>query len=205
MVKKAVELLPPTNKQLSFFNTQKINSAVHGLACSDEFLCIEQVPLYLLLENIITKQYPIKKNSSIEERLYGHSDNPLPIIQQLEEELAYKAQGEVNVFIESENDLSSMRPIIKNLMVLAREVTEIKFHVKEESLKILLEDRLYKWANIWSTSACPERARDVITPFSVLGISSHRHKRSIQASESRNRVKREINEWEMAWIDKMNI
>ena len=49
---------------------------------------------------------------TVEELLFGE-DNPSPLLQIVEQELAMNAVGDVSVFIESEDDLSILRNVIK--------------------------------------------------------------------------------------------
>ena len=55
---------------------------------------------------VITAKYT---RNETEEFLFGISNNPTPLLEIVEQEFAWRAEGEVNVFIDGENDISALR------------------------------------------------------------------------------------------------
>jgi len=53
------------------------------------------------------------ENSTNEEMMFGGSDNPNPLLEITEQELAMAASGVVDVYIETIQDLSALKNIIK--------------------------------------------------------------------------------------------
>ena len=53
------------------------------------------------------------KYGSTDELLFGGSDNPSPLLEIVEQELAWRAEGKVNVFVEDAKDINAMRNVIK--------------------------------------------------------------------------------------------
>ena len=59
---------------------------------------------------VITAKYT---RNETEEFLFGISNNPTPLLEIVEQEFAWRAEGEVNVFIDGENDISALRNSLK--------------------------------------------------------------------------------------------
>ena len=47
------------------------------------------------------------------ELLFGGSDNPSPLLEIVEQELAWRAEGKVDVFIDGTRDISALRDVLK--------------------------------------------------------------------------------------------
>ena len=47
------------------------------------------------------------------ELLFGSGDNPSPLFEIVEQELAWRAEGEVQVFIDGNRDISALRNVLK--------------------------------------------------------------------------------------------
>lgn len=48
-----------------------------------------------------------------EELLFGGADNPSPLLEIVEQELAWRAEGQVEVYIQDAKDINSLRNTIK--------------------------------------------------------------------------------------------
>lgn len=54
----------------------------------------------------------------MEVRLYDSTNNPSPIIDLIEQEMAMRAEGEVHVYVEYERDLSALKKVVKVTLML---------------------------------------------------------------------------------------
>lgn len=59
---------------------------------------------------LITATY---KHENAEELLFGGADNPSPLLEIVEQELAWRAEGKVDVYIETAKDINALRNVIK--------------------------------------------------------------------------------------------
>ena len=59
---------------------------------------------------LITATY---KHENADELLFGGADNPSPLLEIVEQELAWRAEGNVDVYIENAKDISALRNVIK--------------------------------------------------------------------------------------------
>ena len=50
---------------------------------------------------------------AMEVRLFEGTNNPNPIIDMVEQEMAFRAQGKVHVYLEYERDLSALKKVVK--------------------------------------------------------------------------------------------
>lgn len=62
---------------------------------------------------VLTSTYRPDKGKDVEERLYSAAENPSPALDLLEQIMTMQVKGHVSVYIENENDLSSLHNIIK--------------------------------------------------------------------------------------------
>ena len=59
---------------------------------------------------LITATY---QRGSTEELIFGGADNPSPLLEIVEQELAWRAEGKVDVFIDGPRDVSALRNVLK--------------------------------------------------------------------------------------------
>ncbi|XP_061168900.1 uncharacterized protein LOC133178168 [Saccostrea echinata] len=186
----------------AFYNTENSKSEVHSLACHDGSACIENVQLHSFLQETLTTKYKPKPSETNEELLYDPADNPSPLLDILEQEMAMRVSGNVSVYIESNGDVSKLNHILKILMVYNTKVSNVLFHltksVRENQAMAAIQRKLERWA----FSMCPDRTRVVVAPYTVQKIDHERHKRSIDRSKDRNVVKQLRNNWELEWLAK---
>ena len=65
---------------------------------------------YGLSVPLITATY---KRDNTEELIFGGADNPSPLLEIVEQELAWRAEGKVDVFIDGLRDISALRNVLK--------------------------------------------------------------------------------------------
>ena len=74
------------------------------------------MPYYFILcipAPLIMSSYRPDSDRAMEVRLYEGTNNPSPIIDLVEQEMAFRAQGVVHVYIEYEKDLSALKKVVK--------------------------------------------------------------------------------------------
>ena len=59
---------------------------------------------------LITATY---KKDNTDELIFGGADNPTPLLEIVEQELAWRAEGKVDVFIDGLRDISALRNVLK--------------------------------------------------------------------------------------------
>ncbi|XP_060568332.1 uncharacterized protein LOC132726934 [Ruditapes philippinarum] len=189
----------PLKDKVSVFNTENHESAVHSQACHDGKICVENTQIYSLLMPVITATY---KHDNADELLFGGADNPSPLLEIVEQELAWRAEGNVDVYIENAKDISALRNVIKILMMYNKKVNFITFHLDpaadEDDVIITLQRQVEQW----SGSVCPEWSRLVSTPYTFITIPHERKRRSLERSKDRNKMKLEMRNWEVDWMFK---
>lgn len=186
----------------AFFNTENTKSEVHSLACHDGSACIENVQLHSLLQETLTTKYKPDSSQTNEELVYDPMDNPSPLLNILEQEMAMRVSGNVSVYIENNGDISRLNQILKILMVFNTKVTNVHFHLTNSVRKNQVVGAVQRKIERWATSTCPDISRVTVAPFTVSEISHERHKRSIDNSQDRNFAKQLRNNWELEWLSK---
>ena len=58
-------------------------------------------------------KYKPDANSSIEETVFDGHDNPSPLLEIVEQQIAKQAKGNVTVYIENIRDISALRNVLK--------------------------------------------------------------------------------------------
>ena len=72
--------------------------------------CSEKALFCILIVPLITATY---KRDNTEELVFGGADNPSPLLEIVEQELAWRAVGNVDVFIDGLRDISALRNVLK--------------------------------------------------------------------------------------------
>ncbi|XP_052773072.1 uncharacterized protein LOC128211950 [Mya arenaria] len=187
----------PLLDKVSIFNTENHESAVHSLACHDGRVCVENTQIYSLLMPVNTATYSV---NNTEELLFGGADNPSPLLEIVEQELAWRAVGEVDVFLESAKDVNSLRNTIQILMMYNKNVTKITFHVDpdadEDDVIVTLQRKVEQWVS----GVCPDWSRIVTTPYTMVKIPHDRKRRSMERSKDRNQMTLAMKNWEIDWM-----
>ncbi|XP_062588036.1 uncharacterized protein LOC134249705 [Saccostrea cucullata] len=184
----------------AFYNTENTKSEVHSLACHDGSACLENVQLHSFLQETLATKYKPDSAKTNEELVYDPVDNPSPLPDILEQEMAMRVAGNVSVYIESSGDVSKLNHLLKILMIYNLKVTNVQFHLTKSVRENQVMSAIQRKLERWSYSACPDRSRIVVAPYTVHKISHERHRRSIERSEERNIVKRLRNNWELEWL-----
>ncbi|KAK3093306.1 hypothetical protein FSP39_013914 [Pinctada imbricata] len=184
----------------AFFNIENPKSHVHSLACHDGNACIEDVQLHSILTKFTNEKYKPDPSKSSEELIFDPGNNPTPLLDLLEQEMAMKASGNVSVYIEKDTDMSSFYHLIKILMVYNKNVGFVNFYltkdVKEDRIVGSIQRKIERWAQ----SSCPQRTRILVAPYDVHIISESRRKRSIERSVERNQRIHNMRNWEIDWL-----
>ncbi|XP_061188851.1 uncharacterized protein LOC133197027 [Saccostrea echinata] len=186
----------------AFYNTENTKSEVHSLACHDGSACLENVQLHSFLQETLATKYKPDSSKTNEELLYDPVDNPSPLPDILEQEMAMRVSGNVSVYIESSGDISKLNHLLKILMIYNVKVTNVQFHLTKSVRENQVMGAIQRKLERWSYSVCPDRSRIVVAPYTVHKISHERHRRSIERSEERNTVKQLRNNWELEWLAK---
>ena len=85
-------------------------------------------------------------------------------------------------------------------MILNKNVTEVTFHIDPDIDETDVTNTLQRKLEEWSSSVCPHWSRLVVTPFKVQTIPHERKRRSVVRSKDRNKMKYNMNNWEIDWI-----
>ncbi|XP_061198096.1 uncharacterized protein LOC133206181 [Saccostrea echinata] len=196
----SIPLLKPT-ESMSFFNPDNVESASHAYACKkDGTKCQETVQLYSIFQTLLAKTYKPNPNTSIEEEVFGATDNPSPLLQIVEQEIAMNVSGNVSVVIDRYKDISALRSVLKVLMIHNRKVNFVNFHVMHGVNPDKIVTTLQRKLETWSGLSCPKWSRFAASPFTIEVISKERKKRSIEDSRQRNEARKRKRDWERDWI-----
>ncbi|XP_041349226.1 uncharacterized protein LOC121368556 [Gigantopelta aegis] len=200
---RAARPFPDLKDKASFYNTASPVSSVHSLACHDHNVCVESVQLHSIFMPLVSSLYRPNITSSQEFMLFSSEQNPVPILELVEQEMAYRASGKVKVFIEEDKDVSSLRHVLKVIMAYNRNVTEVEFHVADDLDEDLVGAAIQRKIDMWAKNTCPKWSRFAIAPYSVHTIPPSRKKRSLERSKDRNEARSRIHDWEMEWLMKL--
>lgn len=205
IVDAAASPFPDMTDNAAFFNTENQDSKIHSLACHDDSVCVENLPLFSNFITMVNEKYRPFADKNIEEMIYGPVDNPSPVLDMLEQEMSYRVKGHIRVYIETKDDLSALEQVLKILMVYNKNVTDVSIEITDESLRDFTSSRLQKKLDKWSSSVCPTRSRQVITPYTISLIPDGRTRRSIELSKHRNKRKAQMRNWELDWASQISL
>ncbi|KAL4222201.1 hypothetical protein ACF0H5_018238 [Mactra antiquata] len=187
----------PLKDKVSIFNTENHESAVHSLACHDGNICIENTQIYSLLMPVITAKYSHKNTDDL---LFGGGDNPSPLLEIVEQELAWRAEGHVDVYVENAKDVNALRNVLKILMMYNKKVKDITINIDPHADEDDVITTIQRKVEQWTGSVCPSWSRLVTTPYNVETISHIRRRRSLERSKDRNKMKFDMKNWEVEWM-----
>ncbi|XP_033731554.1 uncharacterized protein LOC117321197 [Pecten maximus] len=182
----------------AFFNMDSRASNVKTVACYVGNLCLPDVQFYSILLTTLEGIYQPNSDNDVEEALYGPSDNPLPVLDLLEQEMAMSASGVVKIYLESKDDLNALYPIIKILMTYNRNVNEVEFHLTTGISHTWVISSLKNKIQRWSTAVCPSRSRIAVAPYKLIDIPEQRRKRSV--GETPKIFRSNLRDAELAWL-----
>ncbi|OWF42248.1 Protein hedgehog [Mizuhopecten yessoensis] len=181
-----------------FYNMDPRESNITSVACDGDNICLHDVQFYSVLMTTLQETYQPNLDNDVEEALYGPADNPLPVLDLLEQEMAMSASGVVKIYLESKDDLSALLPILKILMTYNRNVKEVEFHLTAGISHSWVISSLKNKILRWSTSVCPSLSRIVVTPYKLIDIPEDRRKRSTHKTQKTIRSK--LRNDELAWL-----
>ncbi|XP_033749025.1 uncharacterized protein LOC117333712 [Pecten maximus] len=196
---------PNMKDNAAFFNTENHDSKIHSLACHDHSVCVENLPLFSNFITTVNEKYRPFDDKNIEEMLFGPGDNPSPVLDMLEQEMAYRVKGHIRVYIETIDDLSALEQVLKILMVYNKNVTDVSIEITDETLRDFTSSRVQKKLDKWSSSVCPYLSRQVIAPYTISLIPEVRTRRSIELSKNRNKRKAQMRNWELEWASNISL
>jgi len=189
--------------KVTFFNTDNTESTVEGLACRGGNICVENTQIWAVLAPVFFSTYPVHADKAQEERLYEGRTNPSPLHDLIEQEMANRAEGEVNIFIDYERDIPALKKVIKNLMVFNPKVTNVVFNLNETVFEDQLYEHIQQWMEVWRYDSCPSWSRHTIAPYEVKKIAPERIAKAMKESHDHNVLKRQVRNWEMQWLLKL--
>ncbi|XP_060074378.1 uncharacterized protein LOC132554096, partial [Ylistrum balloti] len=196
---------PNMTDNAAFFNTENQDSKIHSLACHDDSVCVENLPLFSNFISTVNEKYRPFDDKSIEEMLFGPSDNPSPVLDMLEQEMAYRVRGHIRVYIETNDDLSALEQVLKIVMVYNKNVTDVSVEITDETLRDFTRSRIQKKLDKWSSSVCPYLSRQIIAPYTISLLPEVRTRRSIELSKERNKRKAQMRNWELEWASNISL
>ncbi|XP_046575818.1 uncharacterized protein LOC124283831 [Haliotis rubra] len=202
-INRATRAFPDLTDRATFFDTETAESSVHSLACHDGSICVENIQLYSLLMLLMTSRYPTEPSGSIEVLMFSSEKNPMPLMELVEQEMAYRAAGRVRVFVDHQEDIKSLKGILKVLMVYNKNVSEVEFHVYDDLDIDLIKADVQRNLDVWAGHTCSDHSRFAISPFTFHQLSHSRRKRSLARSQHRNEARQKIFDWEMEWMMKL--
>ncbi|XP_052242741.1 uncharacterized protein LOC127852795 [Dreissena polymorpha] len=139
----------PLLDKVSIFNSDIAQSSVHSLACHDGRVCVENTQIYALLLPLTTATY---MHENADELIFGGADNPSPLLEIVEQELAWRAVGNVDVYLESAKDVNSLRNTIQILMMYNKNVSLVTFHIDSETDEDDVIITLQRKVGLWLVS-----------------------------------------------------
>lgn len=187
----------PLRDRVSIFNTENLKSTVHGEACAEPRVCLENTQIHSFLEHLLLESKYYHEKSP--EAVFG-VDNPSPLFDIVEQELAYRAEGHVDVFIDGTKDIFALSNALKIIMMYNKNVTDVTYRIDPAVNKIDVTTSLQEKLEEWSTSVCPHWSRIAVTPYKVEVISHERKKRSVENSEGRNQKMHRMKRFEVEWL-----
>lgn len=196
-LERASVAFQPLRDNVAFFNTENTRSSVHSLACHDGRICAENTQIYSLLLPLITASY---RRNNVEELIFDAAANPSPLLEIVEQELAWRAEGTVSVFIDGMTDITALRNVLKILMIFNKNVTEVLFYTDPDIDQADVTNTLQSKLEEWASSVCANWSRIVVAPYKMELISHARKRRSLRRSKTRNENKKSMNTWEVDWI-----
>ncbi|XP_069118483.1 uncharacterized protein [Argopecten irradians] len=185
----------------AFYNMDTRDSNMRTITCGDGNNCLQDTQFYSILMTTLEETYQLNKDIDVEEPLYGPADNPLPVLDLLEQEMAMAASGIVKIYLGTKDDISALYPIIKILMTYNTDVTEVEFHLVTGVSHTWVISSLKNKIQRWSTSVCPGRSRIAIAPYTLIDIPEEdRRKRSTANNNTPNILRSNLRMTELAWL-----
>ncbi|XP_014775101.2 uncharacterized protein LOC106872581 [Octopus bimaculoides] len=200
---KASKPFPNLHNTVAFYSSTNTNSMVHHLACEQGNICIETIPLYAVIEPLLDSKYNVKESETVKELLFGGDDNPSPLMELLEQELAMRASGKVIVFLETDKDVDVLRNVLKILMIYNNKIDNVELYISKNMTETKISASLRRKLNVWSSSTCPRFSRVAVTPFSISKIPAEKLRRSAEKSKARNERKIAAQNWEIDWLESL--
>ena len=196
---------------------QDENPNIIRLACGGNKNCVEKTDIHGIVTKLLDRKYNSSVDESIEFQLYSEHNNPLPLMDVIDEIFAMSLTGTVNVYINDHNDVTAMEDVLKAAMTYNHKIDDVVFCVlnktSPESSKFEIEhfkikNRIYnsvtRMVHGWSRLANPTFSRETIAPFSVdVVIFPPEDPEEIKDSETYVRTVKEKKEWEFKWLEKL--
>lgn len=76
--------------------------------------------IFFISEETLTTKYKPDSSQTNEELVYDPMDNPSPLLNILEQEMAIRVSGNVSVYIENNGDISRLNQILKVCRILVK-------------------------------------------------------------------------------------
>ncbi|XP_076459559.1 uncharacterized protein LOC143292830 isoform X2 [Babylonia areolata] len=176
--------MAPEGTAINLFPRER--AAMRRCACQGGAHCIEDSALFLLLVNMFEDKFRPDPKNSVEEEMYPQTDNPSPVAELLNMLYATHHEGVANIWIHDDNDITSMRTTLEQLMVYNLNVTEVKIYVNETSTMDAVDTVLRNLFLEWTTSSSPLYTREYVAPYALLPLQKHCHITSKRATRQHN-------------------
>ncbi|XP_060081519.1 uncharacterized protein LOC132560844 [Ylistrum balloti] len=187
------------NDNAVFYNMDR-PSNISSVACDSGNVCFQDMQFYSILMETLEETYQPNPDMDVEEVLYGPSDNPLPVLDLLDQERAISASGVVKIYLTSKDDLIALYPILKILMTYNRNVKEVEFNLADGISRRWIISSLKNKMQRWSTSVCPSRSRISVAPYRLVNIAGEQDRRKRFAGKASYVRPSKLRNDELAWL-----
>ncbi|CAH1794195.1 unnamed protein product [Owenia fusiformis] len=185
----------------NFFARDNIPLRKH--ACYGGQHCVDRSPLFSLVAPSVLHLYRPNPNQSVQNELYGSTDNPLPVFELLNKIYAMEAQGIVKFWTKDETELQSMRGSLQAAMLYNKRVTEVHVYVENPARRGHVTQALENMILEWSSKGCPTYTRETIAPYMVDDLPQAIVKRSLSPEHDlREKLLDQRRNWEYEWLRK---
>lgn len=176
--------MAPDGTAINLFPRER--AAMRRCACQGGSHCIEDSALFLLLVNMFEAKFRPDPQNSVEEDMYPQTDNPSPVPEMLNMLYATHHEGVAKIWIHDDNDITSMRLTLEQLMVYNPNVTEVKIYVNETSTEDAVDSVLRNLIMEWTTTASPRYSREYVAPYTLYNLQEHCRITSKRATQQHN-------------------
>ncbi|KAL8564023.1 hypothetical protein ACOMHN_024703 [Nucella lapillus] len=176
--------MAPDGTAINLFPREQ--AAMRRCACQGGAHCIEDSALFLLLVNMFEAKFRPTEGNSVEEDLFPQTDNPSPVAELLNQLYATHHEGVAKIWIQDDNDITSMKLTLEKLMVYNPNVTEVRIYVNETSTEDAVDAVLRNLIMEWTTSMSPTHTREYVAPYSLFSLQEHCRITSKRATEQHN-------------------
>ncbi|XP_064631957.1 uncharacterized protein LOC135490616 [Lineus longissimus] len=167
-----------------FYSSDNMAARRHAYAPYTGRHCVDRSALYGLFADPVKKLYRPDPTKSIEEQLYSPENNPSPLMDLIKRMYAFNAEGKAVLWINDDTEATSMKNVLRMLMVYNKKLTGIDVMVPDEisaeTVGAVIENSIAEWTK----STCTKYSREYITPFRIItGWPQSRKRRDADGNE----------------------